>query len=106
MVFRVADNGGGIAPGKLETIFGRFVTEDENPESKGGMGLGLSICRAIVEAHGGSIVARNNDEGGATFEFSLPLRREGADSVSDDAVGAACDGEPAATKGEGEGDAR
>ena len=66
MVFRVADNGGGIAPDRLETIFGRFVTSDEGLEAKGGMGLGLSICRAIVEAHGGTIVARNNDEGGGT----------------------------------------
>ena len=88
MVFRVADNGGGIAPDRLETIFGRFVTSDEGLEAKGGMGLGLSICRAIVEAHGGTIVARNNDEGGATFEFTLPMGREDEEGPGD-AVGTA-----------------
>ena len=89
MVFRVADDGGGIAPDMLEKVFGRFVTEDVESSQKSGMGLGLSICRAIVEAHGGHIVARNNDEGGATLEFTLPMHhddeeedrvREGADA--------------------------
>lgn len=75
MVFRVADDDGGIAPDMLEKIFGRFVSEDAEPGRKGGIGLGLSICKAIVEAHDGSIVARNNREGGATFEFTLPMHR-------------------------------
>lgn len=80
MVFRVADDGGGIAPERLEKVFGRFVSDGE-PGRKGGIGLGLSICKAIVEAHGGTIVARNNEEGGATFEFALPMVREGADAA-------------------------
>lgn len=108
MVFRVADNGGGIAPGRLEAIFGRFVSDDERTGAKSGMGLGLSICRAIVEAHGGTIVARNNDEGGATFEFSLPLNRDGNEGAScaadagDDSFGPlASDTLPAAADAEG-----
>ena len=76
MVFRVADDGGGIAPDMLEKVFGRFVTEDVESSQKSGMGLGLSICRAIVEARGGHIVARNNDEGGATLEFTLPMHHD------------------------------
>lgn len=74
-VFRVADSAGGIAPDMLGKIFGRFVSDDAEPGRKSGIGLGLSICQAIVEAHGGGIGARNNAEGGATFEFWLPLER-------------------------------
>lgn len=74
-VFRVADSAGGIAPDMLGKIFGRFVSDGAEPGGKSGIGLGLSICQAIVEAHGGGIGARNNAEGGATFEFWLPLER-------------------------------
>ena len=40
-------------------------------------GLGLGICKAIVNAHNGTITAENNDKGGATFRFNLPLKKEG-----------------------------
>lgn len=73
MVFRVEDDGGGIDEAMLDKIFSRFVSEDGEPGKKSGIGLGLSICKAIVEAHQGEIVAYNNDNGGATFEFWLPL---------------------------------
>lgn len=75
VVFQVADNGGGIAPRMLDKVFGRFVSGSTEAGGKSGIGLGLSICEAIIEAHGGTISARNNDEGGATFEFWLPLER-------------------------------
>ena len=84
MVFRVEDNGGGIEPHMLGKIFGRFVSADEGAERKSGMGLGLSICKAIVEAHGGEICAYNNDEGGATFEFWLPMTHEEAEEQADE----------------------
>jgi len=68
-VLRVADNGCGISPENLERIFEPFFsTKDE-----GGMGLGLHICRAIVEAHGGRIVCASEPERGATFELRVPL---------------------------------
>ena len=82
-VFRVADSDGGIAPDMLGKIFSRFVSEGAEPGRKSGIGLGLSICQAIVEAHGGGIGARNNDEGGATFEFWLPLERPADEPAAD-----------------------
>ena len=89
-VFRVSDDAGGIAPDMLGKIFGRFVSEGAAPGKKSGIGLGLSICQAIVEAHGGSISARNNPEGGATFEFWLPLEhaeREAEEALTEMAEG-------------------
>jgi C4-dicarboxylate-specific signal transduction histidine kinase len=64
----VTDRGGGIPEGKLEQVFERFFTM-----KKQGMGLGLSICRAIIDAHRGEIWAANNSDRGATFHFSLPI---------------------------------
>ena len=82
-VFRVADSDGGIAPDMLGKVFSRFVSEGAGSGRKSGIGLGLSICQAIVEAHGGGIGARNNDEGGATFEFWLPLERPADEAAAD-----------------------
>ena len=53
-----------------------FTTSLDNGDHKRGIGLGLAICKAIVEAHKGEIKAFNNDLGGATFELSLPLEEE------------------------------
>lgn len=67
----VEDNGPGLPEGKEETIFKKF----ERGQSEGatrGVGLGLAICRAIVEAHGGEIHAENRPQGGSRFTFSLP----------------------------------
>jgi signal transduction histidine kinase len=69
---RISDRGRGIADSESPRIFESFFTTKEH-----GLGLGLSICRTIVEAHGGTIAARNNPGGGATFEFALPIRRAG-----------------------------
>ena len=64
----IADSGPGIASDKLKAIFEPFFT------TKGdGMGMGLSIARTIVEAHGGRIWAENHIAGGAVFHVSLPL---------------------------------
>ncbi|NDU91058.1 MAG: two-component system sensor histidine kinase KdbD, partial [Ferrovum sp.] len=67
----VEDNGPGLPTGKEEEIFKKFergLKESATP----GVGLGLTICRAIVEAHGGTIRAENRRECGARFVFSLP----------------------------------
>ncbi len=63
----VADTGPGIAPEIAERLFQPFVTTKAH-----GMGVGLSICRSIVEAHGGTLQAEANPEGGTIFRFSLP----------------------------------
>jgi len=77
VVFEVSDNGGGIREDILDKVFESFVTaQREKSDSHRGIGLGLSICKAIVEAHGGTIEAFNNQKGGATFRFTLPLAKE------------------------------
>jgi signal transduction histidine kinase len=64
----VMDLGNGIAPDRLEHIFEPFVTT-----KPGGLGLGLSICRSIVVAHGGRLWATNRPERGAAFHFTVPV---------------------------------
>jgi two-component system sensor histidine kinase KdpD len=69
----VADNGGGIPAKDLKRIFASDYTGGDNRSKRRGFGIGLNICQAIIEQHGGSIQARNNDLGGATFDIVLPL---------------------------------
>jgi PAS domain S-box-containing protein len=64
------DSGPGLDPATLEHLFHSFYAT-----KSGGMGMGLSICRSIVEAHGGRIWAGANEPRGAVFQFSLPLER-------------------------------
>jgi len=68
----VTDNGPGLAPGSEETIFEKF-TRGERESATPGVGLGLAISRAIVEAHRGRIWAENDAAGGARFIFALPV---------------------------------
>ncbi len=69
----VADTGPGIAEDIAPQLFQPFVTSKPN-----GMGVGLSISRRIIESHGGELVVRRNEAGGATFTFTLPLLTEAA----------------------------
>ena len=70
----VADQGLGIAPEHLEHIFDPFYQVDSASTRRvGGSGLGLSICKAIVEAHGGRLWAQSKPGSGSTFHFTLPL---------------------------------
>jgi len=68
----VADNGPGLPRGREEAVFQKF-TRGERESATPGVGLGLAIARAIIEAHQGRIVAANRPGGGAHFTFTLPL---------------------------------
>ena len=68
----VADDGPGLPPGREEAVFQKF-TRGERESATPGVGLGLAIARAIIEAHQGKIVAENRSGGGAHFIFTLPL---------------------------------
>jgi len=77
-VFRVADEGPGIAPELGERIFERFRQGQSEARARGGMGLGLYICRAIVGQHGGRIGVESAPGQGSAFWFTLPVQKEGA----------------------------
>ena len=71
LVFSVADRGPGLAPGEETKVFQKFYRGAGKPA--GGLGLGLSIARQLVEAHSGQIVAQNREGGGARFSIRLPI---------------------------------
>jgi PAS domain S-box-containing protein len=66
---RIADRGPGIAEGDLERVFESFYSS-----KPAGLGVGLAICRKLIEAHGGALWAAHNPGGGAAFQFTLPVR--------------------------------
>ncbi|MCL1805877.1 MAG: ATP-binding protein [Clostridiales bacterium] len=73
--FSVSDHGRGIPEEMLDTLFELHPTgTGQAVDSVRGMGIGLSICKTIITAHGGSIAGRNKPSGGALFSFSLPLK--------------------------------
>jgi signal transduction histidine kinase len=71
IVVAVRDSGPGIDPESLDRVFEAFYTT-----KSGGMGMGLSICRAIIDAHGGRLWAEANEPGGAKFQFTVPAGKE------------------------------
>lgn len=72
--FNVADGGAGIDPSIRDNLFDAFVTSGKiGADGKKGIGLGLAICKAFVQAHGGSISAGTSQLGGTQFTFRLPL---------------------------------
>jgi two-component system, LuxR family, sensor kinase FixL len=74
----ITDEGSGIPEGQIDRVFDPFVTSKEH-----GVGLGLTICRSIVAAHGGRLWAVNNPEGGATFHLVLSAVPEtGSDAAN------------------------
>lgn len=68
----VRDRGVGLSRENLNRIFEPFYTTKRN-----GLGMGLSISRSIIEAHGGQVWARNNPDGGASFLFTVPIEGVG-----------------------------
>jgi two-component system sensor histidine kinase KdpD len=71
LVFSIADHGPGLAPGEENKVFEKFYRGPGTPA--GGLGLGLSIARQLVEAHSGQISAQNREEGGSRFSIRLPI---------------------------------
>ena len=73
-IFKVEDDGCGIPPERLSQLFtGMLDSEAPTDTSRSNMGIGLSVCRTIIRAHGSDIRAKNRAEGGTIFSFSLEL---------------------------------
>ena len=75
IVVAVADRGPGIVPGDEERAFERLYRGPNCRKGDGGLGLGLTLCRAIIAAHDGRIWLENGPTGGAIARFALPIRR-------------------------------
>ena len=75
----VSDRGGGLSPETADRVFDKFYRA--NDRKAGGLGLGLSIARGFVEAHGGKLTAENRDGGGARFTIALPVRATDAGAL-------------------------
>ena len=73
--FCISDDGCGIAPERMNDLFTGYLDRQETPAdgSRSNMGIGLSVCAAIVKAHGSEIFAENRQTGGAAFYFSLEM---------------------------------
>ena len=74
----MSDRGPGLSVEALDKMFQPFYTT--KPE---GLGMGLSICRAIIQAHDGSIGAENNPQGGAAFYFTVPAAERASPDASE-----------------------
>ena len=73
----VDDSGPGIGADRLSSIFNAFFTTKRH-----GMGLGLAICRMIIEQHGGELTASSNGMGGAAFRIVLPIAAAMSESTA------------------------
>lgn len=79
VIVSLRDSGPGLDPKHAERLFDAFYTT-----KAAGMGMGLAICRSIIEAHGGRMWAGANEPRGAVFQFTLPIEQDDADSVDAD----------------------
>ena len=73
VLVQIADNGPGIAEHEREKVFEKFYRGQHANKSDGGVGLGLTICRSIIRAHGGKIGVRERAGGGTLVEFTVPF---------------------------------
>jgi len=78
VLFSVTDQGIGIPPAEMTKVFDRFYRIEERiQQDPGGFGLGLSLCKALVEAHGGRIWVESETGKGSAFYFTIPLKKKG-----------------------------
>jgi two-component system sensor histidine kinase KdpD len=89
----VADRGPGIPKGQEQQLFEKFYRV-QGERAQSGVGLGLAICRAIIEAHDGYIEAKNRSSGGAVFSFVLPLERSPPPVEPEEEAKTLANGEP------------
>lgn len=84
VVVTVKDDGAGIPPDKLDSIFDMFMQVDRTAErSQGGLGIGLTLVKRLAEMHGGTIAAKSDGEGqGSEFVVTLPVLRKPVEAVS------------------------
>jgi len=73
IIFSVTDMGPGVDDKDRDRIFDKYYRGTERRQRKGGIGLGLTICKTIIEGHGGRIWVKSEPGKGATFSFSLPV---------------------------------
>jgi two-component system sensor histidine kinase KdpD len=90
VVICLADNGPGLPHGTEKRVFEKFfrATSGVAPDQRRGVGLGLTICQSIMEAHRGAIEARNRPEGGAEFTLTLPMREQPPKVALEDSMAA------------------
>ena len=79
----VADSGVGVAPADRQIVFEKFRRGSNAPRTDGGVGLGLTICRAVLRAHGGEITLDSAPMGGALVTLSLPVSKLAIDGASE-----------------------
>jgi signal transduction histidine kinase len=90
LLVSVADLGRGIPAAELNKIFDRmYRIEQRLGKDPGGLGLGLSLCKALVEAHGGRIWVESQVEKGSTFFFTIPLKKRRQHAEKDQDKGSA-----------------
>lgn len=86
VLLSVEDTGRGIPPEHLEALFDRYLHGEPLAPAPQGLGLGLPLCRAIAEGHGGTIMAESVVGRGSRFTLSIPDRQTGSGGVSDIAL--------------------
>ena len=86
IVVQVSDDGPGIPEHERDKVFEKFYRGQRTPKSDGGVGLGLTICRAIVRAHGGRISIQESPTGGTLVEFTVPLANVGQSELPESAL--------------------
>lgn len=79
-VITICDDGKGIDPHLLPKLFDSSTHQTQQGDTKRNMGIGLSVCRTIVQAHGGTIRGENRPEGGAQFTIELPMEEKNNES--------------------------